>query len=95
LRKRKIVEPDSGLLYPFASWMLRNELTIRICGVGAPGTLPVSILRQLRHSHTRLRGELTPGMSLNELAVRLNRVGRLGGTPILLLTAATCDQQQE
>jgi hypothetical protein len=92
--KRKIVEPDASLLRPLPGWVLCNELPIRVRGIRAAGTLPLPVLTKFRHAHARLRCELTLRVTLNELTVRFDRVSRLGRPPILLLAAATCDQQQ-
>jgi hypothetical protein len=74
--------------------MLRNELAVCIHGVRAAGVLPVAILAKLRHARARLRRELALRVPLDELTVRLDRVGRLRRAPILLLATAPRHQQQ-
>ena len=74
--------------------MLRNELAVCIHGVRAAGVLPIAILAKLRYARARLRCELALWMPLDELTVRLDRVGRLRRAPILLLATAPRHQQQ-
>jgi hypothetical protein len=69
--------------------MLRKKLLIGIRRVGSPGALPLLILGKLRDSRTGLRRELAVRVTMEKVAVTLNGVRRLCGTPVLLLAAAT------
>jgi len=75
--------------------MLQKKVAIRVHRVGAAGMLPVPILLQLRQSHAGLADELAVRMTLNELIVRLAGICSFGSAPILLLPAATAEQQQQ
>jgi hypothetical protein len=74
--------------------VLCDEISIGLNGVGASGMLPISVFTELRDTGASLCGQLAFGMLLDESTVSLDRVRRFRGTPILLLAAAACHQQQ-
>jgi hypothetical protein len=94
LAQREVLNPNVRLLGPLPIGVLCNEVAVGIDGVGASRVLPVPIFTELRDAGARLRGQLALGMALDELTVSLDRVRRFRRTPILLLAAAACRQQQ-
>jgi hypothetical protein len=93
LTQREILDTNARLLRPFPIGMLCDELAVGIHGVGAAGMLPIPVLAELHDSRARLGRKLALRMSLNEMTVRLDRVGRFRRPPVLLLAAAARSQQ--
>jgi hypothetical protein len=94
LAQREVLNPNTRLFSPLAVRVLRNEVAIGVDRVGASGMLPVPVFTKLGDTGTRLGGQFAFWMLLDELTVSLDGVGRLRGTPILLLAAAASHQQQ-
>jgi hypothetical protein len=68
-------------------------LLVGVRVVGAAGTLPLQILRELRYARTGLSRKLAVRMPLEKLPVAVDAVRGLRGPPILLLAAASAEER--
>ena len=94
LAQREVLDPNARLFSPLTVRVLRNKVAVGIDRVGASRVLPVAVFTKLGDTGPRLGGQFAFWVLLDELAVSLDGVGRLRGTPILLLAAAAGHQQQ-
>jgi hypothetical protein len=72
--------------------VLRKKLFIGVRGVGGTDALPLPILRELLDARTGLRRKLAVRVPMEKFAVALDRVRRLGRSPVLLFAAASAQQ---